>query len=211
MVVAMVVWGAAIWSAPAHAQTWEEIFAQKKTQKKYLVKQIVYLKLYADQAWKGYKVVSGGLETIKDFTSGEFSLHEAFLSALGKVSSLVRKDFRVAEIVSMQISISSSFGALQNSSSSFSPASKRYLDRVRRSVLWECDADLESLLDIVLSGKLEMDDAERLSRLSKVHAAMKEKVMFARWFCSEAQLLLLGPKKELTDLDELRRFYEKDE
>ncbi len=209
MVVAMVVWGAALWSAPAHAQTWDEIFAQKKTQKKYLVKQIAYLRLYADQAWKGYQVVSGGLEAIKDFTSGEFSLHEAFLSALGKVSSLVRKDYRVAEVVSMQISISSSFGALEKSSASFSPASKRYLGRVRRSVLRECDGDLKELLDIVLSGKLEMDDAERLSRLSKVHTAMKEKAMFARWLCSEAQLLLLGQKKELSDLYELGRLYEK--
>ena len=209
MVVAMVVWGAAFWPAPAHAQTWDEIFAQKKTQKKYLLKQIAYLRLYADQAWKGYKVVSSGLETIKDLTSGEFSLHEAFLSALGKVSSLVRKDYRVAEIVSMQISISSSFGALAKSSASFGTGTKEYLDQVKTAVMDECGADLSDLLDIVLSGKLEMDDAERLARLAKLHSSMKEKAMFARWFCGEAQLLEQSMELEKLDLEGLRRLYEK--
>ena len=209
MVSAIVIWGLALSSASCPAQNYNEFFRQKRTQEKYLLKQIAYLRLYADQAWKGYKLVSGGLERIGGFTSGEFRLHEAFISALSKVSSLVRKDYRVEEIVKFQLGICSSFRALVKSSASAKAPNMDYYTAVQQTVMEECNADLDELLDIVLSGELEMNDAERLSRLKKIHASMSEKAGFTRWFCSEAQLLAQAKKRELTDIKELRRFYEK--
>jgi len=201
--------GLALSSASCKAQTYNEIFRQKKTQEEYLLKQIAYLKLYADQAWKGYKLVSGGLETINDFTSGEFSLHEAFLSALSKVSTSVRKDFRVEEIVKFQLDINSSFKAMLKSSVLSQVPNWKYFKDVEEGVLNECNADLDELMDIVLSGDLEMNDSERLSRLKKIHGAMAEKASFVRWFCAEAQLLLESGIQERLDIEKLRRFYEK--
>ncbi|MEJ5996619.1 hypothetical protein WG904_19480 [Pedobacter sp. Du54] len=209
LIALLSIWGLALSSACCKAQTYNEIFRQKKTQEKYLLKQIAYLKLYADQAWKGYKLVSGGLETINDFTSGEFKLHEAFISALSKVSSLVRKDFRVEEIVKFQLNINSSFRALLKSSALAQAPNQLYYRAVQEKVMTECNADLDELMDIVLSGNLEMNDSERLSRLKKIHASMQEKAGFARWFCTEAQLLLQSQKRELNDINELRRLYEK--
>lgn len=209
MASAIVIWGLALSTACCQAQTYAEFFRQKRTQEKYLLKQIACLKLYADQAWKGYKLVSGGLQTINDFTSGEFSLHEAFISALSKVSSLVRKDYRVEEIVKFQLGISSTFRALVKSSASAQAPNMEYYTAVQEKVMEECNADLDELLDIVLSGELEMNDAERLTRLKKIHASMSEKAGFTRWFCSEARLLAQAQKRELTDIKELRRLYEK--
>ncbi len=205
----MAIWGLALSSASCKAQTWNEIFRQKKTQEKYLLKQIAYLKLYAEQAWKGYELVSGGLETINDFTSGEFKLHEAFISALSKVGSLVRKDFRVEEIAKSYILINASFWALQKSSASFSQTHRNYFMQVKDGLMEEVNGDMDELLDIVLSGNLEMNDAERLSRLKKIHMSMWEKAGFARWFCTEAQLLGQAQKWEQLDIKELRRLYEK--
>lgn len=202
-------WGLGLGGASVQAQTWNEIFRQKKTQEKYLLKQIAYLKLYADQAWKGYKLISGGMETINDFTSGEFKLHEAFISALSKVSSLVRKDFRVEEIIKLQLAINSSFKALVKSSAFTQAPIQIYYRAVQEKVIEECNNDLDELMDIVLSGDLEMNDAERLSRLKKIHASMQEKASFARWFCAEAALLSQSRKKEKFDIEELRRLYEK--
>jgi hypothetical protein len=203
------IWGLALGSASCKAQTYNELFRQKKTQEKYLLKQIAYLKLYADQAWKGYKLVSGGLETINDFTSGEFKLHEAFISAFSKVSSLVRKDFRVEEIIKFQLNINSSFMALQKSSGSSPAPNQDYYRAVQEKVIAECNDNLDELMDVVLSGDLEMNDSERLSRLKKVHASMQEKASFTRWFCMEAQLLLQSQKQEKFDIEDLRRLYEK--
>lgn len=206
---AMVIWGLAFGSSPAKSQTYNEIFRQKRTQESYLLKQIASLKLYADQAWKGYKLVSGGLETINDFTSGEFKLHEAFLSALSRVSGLVRKDFRVEEIIRFQLGINSSFRALLKSSASDQAPNLIYYKAVEQKVIAECNADLDELLDIVLSGDLAMNDPERLSRLKKIHSSMEEKAGFARWFCTQAQLLSQAQKMEMNDINELRRLYEK--
>lgn len=205
----MVIWGLGLCAGPVKAQTYNEIFRQKKTQEKYLLKQMAYLKLYADQAWKGYKLVSGGLETINDFTSGEFKLHEAFIYALSKVSSLVRKDYRVGEIVNFQLGINSSFRALLKSSASAQAPNQDYYRAVQEKVIGECNADLDELMDIVLSSNLEMNDAERLSRLKKIHTSMQEKAGFARWFWSQAQLLLQSQKQEKLEIEDLRRLYEK--
>ncbi|RZM00589.1 MAG: hypothetical protein EOO88_58575 [Pedobacter sp.] len=203
------IWGLALSSASCKAQNYNEFFRQKKTQEKYLLKQIAYLKLYADQAWRGYELVSGGLETINGFTSGEFELHEAFISALSKVSSLVRKDYRIEEIVKFQVVINSSFRALLKSSALGQAPNIDYYRQVQEKVMAECNADLDELMDIVLSGELEMNDAERLARLKKIHSSMHEKADFARWFCAEAQLLLQSQKQEKLDIEDLRRLYEK--
>ena len=203
------IWVWALSSASCKAQTYNEIFRQKKTQEKYLLKQIAYLKLYADQAWKGYELVSGGLETINDFTSGEFKLHEAFLSALSKVNGLVRKDYRVEEIAKSYIVMRSSFGALLKSAALSPDPNLDYYRAVRETVMAGCNADLDELLDIVLSGELEMNDAERLSRLEKIHGAMAEKAGFTRWFCAQVKALQQNRRQESLDIKNLRRLYEK--
>jgi len=205
----LIIRGFGLGSASCRAQNYNEFFRQKKTQEKYLLKQIAYLKLYADQAWKGYKLVSGGLETIGGFTSGEFRLHEAFITARSTVSSLVRKDFRVAEIVKFQIGINSSFKALLKSSASAQAPDFIYYSAVQEKVMAECSADLDELTDIVLSGDLEMNDSERLSRLKKIHRSMQQKASFTRRFCEEALLLLQSQKTEKQDIESIRRLYEK--
>ncbi|MDQ8051925.1 MAG: hypothetical protein REI78_02815 [Pedobacter sp.] len=196
-------------AAPAQAQNYNEIFRQKRTQERYLIKQLAYLRLYAGQLKKGYDVVSGGLETVRGFTSGEFKLHEAFLNGLSAVSSLVRKDARVSEIVKFQLNINSSFRALEKTSASLTQAPKDYLSGVREKLMEDCNTDLDELLDIVLSGDLEMNDSERLSRLSKVHASMEDKADFARWLSQEAQLLARAKNNEKNDIESLRRLHEK--
>lgn len=209
LVFTMVIWGFALSSASCKAQTYNEIFRQKKTQEKYLLKQLAYLKLFADQAWKSYKLIGRGLETINDFTSGEFKLHEAFLSALSKVNSLVSKDFRVEEIIKFQLDINSSFRALQKSSALAQAPNQDYYRAVQEKVIDECNADLDELLGVVLSGDLEMNDAERLARLKKIFISMQEKAIFVRWFCAEVTLLLQNQKQEKLDVEDLRRLYEK--
>ena len=189
------------------AQTYAEFFRQKRTQEKYLLKQLAYLKLYADQAWKGYKLVSGGLETINGFTSGEMALHEAFLSALSKVGAAVGKDYRVGEIIAFQLEINGRFRALLKSSA-LSPASNRaYYSSVEQKIAEECKADLDELMAVIGSGKLEMNDAQRLSRLGRIHLAMREKRDFASWLSSEAQLLLKSQRREKTEIEKLGRLY----
>ena len=157
------------------AQTWNEIFKQKKTQIKYLGEQIAALQVYLDYARKGYQLVGNGLSLVKDITGGEFSLHNAFVSGLKQVSPAVRDDIRVAEIVALQAAILKSFSGIKGSSF-LSRDQLLYVAEVADGVVSDCLADMEELLLVITSGKLEMKDDERLNRLEGIYGRMLEKI-----------------------------------
>ena len=96
----------------ASAQTWSEWFAQKATQKKYLLEQLAALQVYTGYVKKGYGIARDGLGLVRDITGGEFKLHELFISGLKKVSPAVAGDARVAEIVVLELEIVRAFGRL---------------------------------------------------------------------------------------------------
>jgi hypothetical protein len=192
----------------AAAQTWAEFFKQKKTQKKYLLNQIAALQVYIDYARKGYELVDNGLQTIRDMTSGEFSLHNAFLSSLKQVSPAVRNDLRVAEIISMQLSVlrlSGSWGDHEL----LSTGNRVYISRIRSDLGDRCLDALEELLLVITTGKVEMGDEERLRRIGELYALMQEHYGFARRFTAEVNLLVRSRERELLELEQMEVHYEK--
>jgi hypothetical protein len=198
LVASMFFLGLAFCSASSKAQTYAELFRQKKTQEKYLLKQLAYQELYAGYVKKGYDIVGSGLNTIKGITSGEFGLHEAFFSSLSLVNPLIKKDYRVLEIASMQLKISKAFAGMLKSE--LDEENVAYVRSVREGVISECNKDLDELLLVITSSKLEMSDEERLSRLAKVHASMLEKLEFVFGFYVEVQQLSEAKKNEKMQL-----------
>jgi hypothetical protein len=173
----------------SYGQTWNEFFKQKKTQKKYLLQQIAALKVYGDYLKKGYELASGGLSVVRDISDGEFSLHNIFVSGLKRVSPAVRNDVRVTEIVALQVEILRGFGELRHSDF-LSAGDLAYIHLVQAAVVADCFSDLEELLLLVTSGKLEMRDDERLGRLAGIYSRMLDKSGFARDFCGSVSQLI---------------------
>ena len=192
---------------PAKAQTWNELFKQKETQKKYLLEQIVALKVYASYLKKGYDITSSGLQTVKDITKGEFNLHNAFISSLKTVSPAIRSHVKVAEIIAMQIEIGKAFSGLRNNSM-LPLANQLYIEDVKDKVIDECLKDLEELLLVIASGKVEMTDDERIKRLDKVYGAMKDKSAFTQSFYNEINLLIRQKASEQQSINQLKKIYE---
>lgn len=193
--------------APSSAQTFAEWFSQKKTQKKYLLQQIAALQVYIDYAKKGYNIVGSGLQTVKDITSGEFDLHNAFIKGLKKVSPSIRNDVRVVEIIEAQVNIIKAFGTIKNNKG-FSAEQLSYISRLADGVIGECYTDLEELLLVITSGKLEMKDDERLRRLNAIYERMLDKSSFTQSFCVDAAILIRQKEMEQRAIDNLRRYYE---
>jgi len=54
---------------------------------------------------KGYEILNGGYNTIKDLSEGNFSLHKTFLDGLMAVSPSVQRYKKVSDIISYQKSI----------------------------------------------------------------------------------------------------------
>ena len=193
---------------PAGAQTWSEWFRQKRTEERYLFEQVAYLKLYAGYLKKGYEVASGGLQTIRGITSGEMGLHEAFFASLKLVSPVVRNDVRIVEVVEMQLRLSGLLAALERAG--LSEGSMVYVSVVCSGLRRECALELDELLRLVTSSRLEMDDGERLVRLAAVHASMLEKLEFAKGFYGEVQSMERAGERDLVELKWLGRWYGRD-
>ena len=191
----------------SYGQTWDEIFKQKKTQLKYSLKQIAGLGMYAEFLKEGYQAVNEGLNTVKDITNGEFNLHSLFINSLKTISPIIRKDLRIPEIIALQIEIRNS---LKNShSNSYLSASiQNYISAVKGKILEECIADLDELFMILTSGKYELKDEERLNRLEKVYASMKDKARVAQSFSGSVNILERQKENDQESDNQLRRYYE---
>lgn len=194
---------------PVQAQTFAEWWNQKKTQKKYLVQQIAALQVYMGYLQNGYNIVHSGLTSIKDITNGEFHLHDAYISSLKRVNPVIRDDRRIDEIIAMREYISEAFNHVVVSSL-LPTVYLDYLRSVQAVVNAECDRDMDELLLVITSGKLEMKDDERIERLNKVYLAMQDKTAFTQHFCNEAALFIRKRSGEERSIDQLRRYYDRD-
>jgi len=190
----------------ASAQTWNEIFKQKKTQKKYLLRQIAALQVYIGYAKKGYDIVGSGIHVVKDITNAELGLHRAFFASLAVVNPSIKNSAVVGEIVSGGLGILSVLGGWKDLE--LSGVEWAYVALVKANLLAECAHDLEELLLVTTSGKLEMKDDERLQRLEKLRLSVQDKYDFALSFTSELEVFVRQRLREERDINEVRRWYE---
>src|SRR5690554_5363445 len=124
-------------SISSQAQTWNEIFKQKKTQKKYLLQQIVAMKVYARYLKDGYKIASKGIYSIQSFTNCEFNLHDAFFRSLASVNPMIANNGKVVDIIDWQKSIKKQFSSLSNVTNL--SQHKDYFENVRDKIFKECE------------------------------------------------------------------------
>jgi hypothetical protein len=182
-----------------YGQTFGEFFNQKKTQRKYFIEQLAALKLYAGYLQKGYQIGRDGIQAVRDITNGEFGLHSAFISSLSKVSPVISRHKKVAEVIAMQlemVSVFRSMGKLDH----LEPLTFAYIASVGSEILEASLSDVEVLMMIISSGRLDLDEEERLRRLDELHASVEEKYRFVRWLRGEVLLLNKQKDKLLNDL-----------
>lgn len=195
-----------LFSLGSQAQTWDEIFKQKKTQKKYLLQQILAMKVYAGYLKDGYDIASQGINSIKAFSNGEFTLHSDFFNSLEMVSPVIRENNKIADIVSWQVSIKKEFNLIAKIGSY--AHHKSYVENVKAEVFKQCEFNLDELLLLVSTGELEMSDDERLKRLEKIHQRMQDKFQFTRSFISQIKILDQQIEQEKRNLEKSFDLYQ---
>ena len=185
------------------AQTFAEWFQQKKTQKKYLLQQIVGLQMYAGYLKKGYSIAQEGLTAIGNFKNGEFNLHSGYFNSLKTVNPGIRNDARVADIISFQIQIVQIYQRTYSRiklTNAFNPDEITYTYRVFGRLLDDCAATIDELVIVTTSGKLEMKDDERMKRLDDLYIDMQDKYTFIKSFGNETIELAGARIKENKDV-----------
>ncbi len=189
------------------AQTFSEFFKQKKTQKKYLLEQIVALRAYSSMAKKGYDIARDGLQTVRGFTSGEFGLHDLFFTNLQSINPVVRNNPKIAEILGMQRTIAKLLDNLRYPEQ-LGQEQRDYLMTIKRNLIKECERDMDELLLVISADMTSMSDANRLEKLNAIHREATDKMLFARWFAEELETWRMVSESEDRSLQKLRRLYD---
>lgn len=159
---------------------------------------------------KGYTIVSGGYNAIKNISQGNFSLHEVFLDGLMLVSPEVKKYRRVVDIISYQKRIVSEYKSAFNTfkaTGNFNPGEVDYLGRVYKQLFDQSMDNLDQLLMIITSSQLRMSDEERITAIDQIFEDTEDKLMFLRSFNSEALSLSLQREKNRTDIKQSLSLY----
>ncbi len=167
------------------------------------VEKLSQLKSILKDMKAGYQVLSKGYSTVRNISRGNFSLHQAFLGDLLRVSPAVKKYHKVAEILTLQISLSAKVNELRRQverSGKFSTSELRYFSQVCASMLSSSLANLDELLMVLSSSSLRMNDSERLSSIDRLSKQATELELFFRYFSAEAASLARKRKKEQGDL-----------
>lgn len=159
---------------------------------------------------KGYAILSGGYNTIKTLSEGNFSLHKTFLDGLMAVSTPVKKYTKCAGIVRFQMQLvkeyRAAFGRFKQAGI-FAPDEIAYMGKVYGKLFDESLKNLDALVDIITADKLRMSDDERLAGIDGIYAAMQDKLSFLRDFNNQTTVLGLQRAKEKNEVDIARSLY----
>lgn len=159
---------------------------------------------------KGYEILNGGYNTVKNIAEGNFSLHKAFLDGLMEVSPTVRNYRRVADIANYQITLMKEYKNAYNRfrrDNNFNADELAYLARVYDKLFKESLRNLDELLTIVTAGKARMSDDERLQAIDRIYADMQDKLLFLRHFNNNTTVLAVQRAKERNDAQALQKIY----
>ena len=174
------------------------------------VEKLTQFKQILSDMKKGYQILEGGYNTIKDISEGNFSLHKAFLDGLMEVSPTVRNYKRVGDIVNYQVILVREYRNAYDrfqSDGNFNPQELAYLGRVYDNLFDESLRNLDELLVIITAGKARMSDDERLQAIDRIYADMQDKLMFLRHFNNNTTILAVQRAKERNDARTIRNSY----
>lgn len=194
----------------AQAQNFNEWFKQKKTQRRYLLKQLALLKIYIGHVKKGVTVVRRGLNTVENVKNGEFNLHKDFFSYLNNVNPLIANSAKVADIIVYQVFIMRQLSEVNQycrKHGKFTAEEIRYVADVYVNMLLLCDANLAELLFIIKPNKTKMTDDERLTRIDYIHDDMLDKRKFVQSFDHDVRYVGSNRTHEQYQLDAMSAYH----
>lgn len=172
------------------------------------VEKLAQFKQILSDMKKGYQILSGGYNTIKDISEGNFSLHKTFLDGLMQVSPAVRNYRKVGLIIDYQIRLVNEYHTPFNrftSDDAFTPGELTYLSTVYDRLQKESIRNLDELLMVVAAGQTRMSDDERLEAIDRIHADMQDKLLFLKSFNKNTSVLALQRAKERNDAKAIKK------
>ncbi|WP_339870254.1 hypothetical protein [uncultured Algoriphagus sp.] len=186
-------------SLTTNAQTWNEWWKQKDTQKKYLAEQIVALKAYGAVLKEGYEVASKGLGLVHTIQNGDYAQHETYFSSFSTINPQVKNHpqaERTIALYSKTRQLTLQIPTKIFAENSFTTSEEKTIRHVHQSIANDCDEILAELQTLLEKDQLNLSDSERLSQLNQIHAGMQEAYGYTIRFYQSCQNLSLSRQHE---------------
>lgn len=195
---------------PAHAQFLGSFFSQQSTKKKLMAEQVAGYQLYLGAIKTAYGIADQGWTAAHNLKNGTFGLHSSYFSSLEQVPEAVKKDPKARAVDSLYRGACSLFAnekQWQKENKLLSAAEQDYLAKVSDNLASKSQPDLDELTQLLTPGKLQLTDAERLSRLDKLYERMKSRYAFAGAFTAKCRKLALNRQREQQDKTQMKKLY----
>lgn len=187
-------------------------YAQSHEAKQLLldVEKLASLKNILTDLKKGYEIVSGGYNTIKNISEGNFNLHENFLNSLLEISPAVKKYKRIADIIGAQVKIVAEYKTAFRQfreSDQFTTGEIDYISNVYKNLFNQSVKNLDALVTVVTANQLRMSDDERITAIDDVWKDVQNELMFLRHFNGSTRILAMQRIKEANDVSAINQIY----
>ncbi len=195
---------------PVKSQVINEWLRQKATQRKYLIQQIIALQAQIAQLKKGFDIAKKGYGAIQSIKNGELSLHTLFLSELKIVNPKIKKYARVADIISNQITVlkvcKENIRKVR-STGMFRPSEISAITDVTTTLFRETAQTIDQLASVILNGRYEMTDGERLVRIDRLYADSKKQVETSLTLSQQVSFVNQNRLQQFSDAASMRNLY----
>lgn len=208
--IMIVLFMAILLSIPGYTQTWSEWFRQKKTQRKYLLEQIIKLQIYLGHVKKGYSIAQEGLTIIGDIKKGDWLQHLDYFTRLKQVNPVVRQYARLPAIINKQtqmMALYRKYSEQFDESGAFGEREIRHIQQVFVGLLDEVADDIDAVIRLTSDYAIEMTDRERIKQLDIVGDRIDSKYEFLFSFCQQTEKQQMQRSRELQDVKKLRKLY----
>jgi hypothetical protein len=194
----------------AKAQFLGGLFSQQATKRKVMLEQIAGMQIYLGALKNGYRIADKGLNTAQQLKNGTFDLHTAYFSSLQKVNPVVANNPKGKAIAKLQQQVTGLFMAeirWQKKEKLLNASEMSYLQKVSENLLNQVKLDIEELEQVLVPGKLELTDQERLDRIDHLYANTKDKYAFAGYFTSKCRALAASRKQAQREKQQIKKWY----
>lgn len=182
----------------------------QNAQQKMLMQHVAELQVQLGLVKKGYQIAKDGLNTVSNWTNGEYGLHKDHFNSLLKVNGSVKDSDKRQASWDVYREILREFNHAihrAQSSSLFVQEEIKYFNDVYEKVMKDCREILDNISMVSSEGAIKMTDDERLARIDEYYDRMLDNYSFAKSFCTDIRVLAEARKRHKEDVEEVRKLF----
>ncbi|MEO3402799.1 hypothetical protein AAFN85_02790 [Mucilaginibacter sp. CAU 1740] len=194
----------------AQSFSFGDLFGQQGKKKKLMAAQVGGIYTYLDALKGGYNIMHHGLDLAHELKGGTFGLHSDYFSSLEQVSPAVQQNPKGEAITKLYQELRQRLNTeiiWQKKQGLLKSNELAYLEKVSANLSKLAEQDMAELKDLLTPGKLQLTDQQRLDRLDKLYAVMKDKAAFAASFTAKTRALSQNRQRAKAENEQIRKLY----